>query len=209
VKLEISYNVADLEEALRIAEQTARYADALHLGNLLLLSNGRFAVTRFREAFPDKDLFLDTKLSENCSANIDFFAQCGVAQISVLAGVSNKIIQQFAVTAHEKQIRVALDLVACPAPEQGVFDAQTLDIDSIIYRNPLLKDDSISLVERWASVRGNTKLPIYIAGNISLDAMPAIKEMAPEGMIVGSLITHAANPGEMAEKIREMIDGAS
>lgn len=209
MKLEISYNVADLEEAIRIAEQTAQYADALHLGNLLLLSNGRSAITRFRETFPDKDLHLDTKLSEHWSANMDFFAYCGIKQISVLAGISNKIIQQFAAAAHEKKVLVALDLVACPAPEQGVFDAEMLDIDSIVYRNPLLKDDSISLVERWASVRGNTKLPIYIAGNISLDAMPAIREMAPEGIIVGSLITHATNPGEMAEKIRAMIDGAN
>lgn len=207
MKLEIFYNVADLEEAIRIAQQTAEYADALHLGNLLLLSHGRSAITRFREEFPGKDLMLDTKFSEHWSANIDFFAHSGIKQVSVLAGINNKIIQQFATAAHEQKISVALDLIACPSPEQGVFDAQTLDIDSIIYRNPLLKDDSVSLLERWASVRGNTSLPIFIAGNIALDALPTIKEMGPAGIVIGGLITNAPNPAEMAEKIRKIVDG--
>lgn len=209
VKLEIFYNSADLDEALRIASQTAHYADALHLGNLLLLSNGPRAISRFREAFPGKDLMLDTKFSEHWAVNIDFFAQQGITQVSVLAGINNKVIQQLTTAAHEKKISVALDLIACLAPEQGVFDAQALDVDLIIYRNPLLKDDSVSLGERWASVRGNTSLPIYIAGNIALDALPAIKDMSPEGIIVGGLITNAASPGEMAEKIKNIIDGGA
>lgn len=200
--------MADLDEAIKIALQTAQHADALHLGNLLLLSNGRSAILRFREVFPAKDLVLDTKLSDNWSANVDFFAQCGIKQISVLAGINNKTIQQFAVAAHANNMSVALDLVACPSPEQGVFDAQALDIDSIVYRNPLLKDDAESLLERWANVKGNTQLPIFIGGTISFDALLPIKEMAPHGIIVGGLITNAANPVEMAEKVRAMIDGA-
>ena len=207
MKLEISYNSVDLEEALRIALQTANYADALHLGNLLLLSNGPVAIQRFKEAFPGKELKLDTKLTEHWSVNVDFFAQLGIRQISVLAGINNKVIQQFSTAAHEQKMLVALDLIACPSPEQGVFDAQALDVDVIIYRNPLLKDDSVSLVERWANVRGNTSLPIFIAGNIALDALPTIKEMGPAGIIIGGLITNAPNPGEMAEKIRIIIDG--
>lgn len=205
MKLEISYNTADLEEAVRIAAQTAEFADTLHLGSLLLLSNGRQALERFREMFPTKDLSLDTKLTELTAASIDFFAAYGVKQVSVLAGISNKTIQQFAVAAHGKDMKIALDLVACSQPEQGVFDAQTLEVDVIIYRNPLLKDDAVSSLDRWASVRGNTSLPIYIGGTIAFDALGAIREMGPEGVIIGGLITNASNPREMAEKIRDAL----
>lgn len=206
VKFQISYNMADLEEALRIAQQTAEYADVLQLGSLLLLSNGKQAIARFRELFPDKELWVDTRLTDNWMNSIDYFASCGVKQISVLAGISNKMIQQFTAEAHSRGLTVSLDLIASPSPEQAVYDAQALDVDSIIYRNPMLKEDAVCLSERWASVKGNTSLPIYISGNMALDALDAIKEMSPYGVIVGNLITNASNPIEVAQKIKKQLD---
>ena len=197
--------MADLNEALSVAQQTAEYADVLQLGNLLLMSNGKEAIFRFREMFPDKELWLDSRLTDNWLSNVDFFSTCGVKQVSILAGISNKMIQQFTSAAHDRKITVALDLMACQAPEQGVFDALSLDVDVIIYRNPLLKDDSVSLVERWASVKGNTTVPIFIAGNIALDALQTIKEMSPDGVVIGNLIANASNPAEMAQKIKSLL----
>jgi len=198
--------MADLEEALRIAQQTAEYADALQLGSLLLMSNGKQAIFRFKEMFPSKELWVDSRLTDNWMSSIDMFASCGVKQISILAGISNKMIQQFSSAAHSQGLSVSLDLIASQSPEQSVFDAQTLDVDSIIYRNPMLKDDAVSMVERWASVKGNTQLPIYIAGNMALDAIDAIKEMSPYGLIVGNLITNASNPIEIVQKVKKQLD---
>ena len=199
--------MADLEEALRIAQQTAEYADVLQLGSLLLMSNGRQAIFRFREMFPEKELWVDSRLTDNWMSSIDFFATCGVKHISVLAGISNKMIQQFTSAAHSNGLTVSLDLIASPSPEQAVFDAQALEVDSIIYRNAMLKDDAVCMTERWASVRGNTKLPIYIAGNMALDALDIIKEMAPHGLIVGNLITNASNPLEIAQRVKKHFEG--
>lgn len=206
MKFNISYNLESLDEALRIAAQTVEFIDAIYLGNLLLLSHGKDAVVRFREAFPDKDIYLDTRLTDNCLANIDFFASLQIKQVSVLAGISNKLIQQFVAAAHQKNISVALDLTACPSPEQGVFDAKMLDIDLIIYRNPLLKDEADSLLERWASVQGNTPLPIYISGNIAFDSIPMIKRMSPAGIIVANLVVNAQDPADAAQKIKTMLE---
>lgn len=195
--------MADLEEALRIAQQTAEYADVLQLGSLLLMSNGKQAIFRFRELFPTKELWVDSRLADNWMNSIDFFATCGVRQVSILAGISNKMIQQFASAAHSNGLTVSLDLIASQSPEQAVFDAQALEVDSIIYRNAMLKDEAICMTERWASVRGNTQLPIYISGNMSLDSLDIIKEMSPQGIIVGNLITNASNPAEIAQKVKK------
>ncbi len=205
MKFGISYNLASLDEALKIAEQTVNFVDEIHLGNLLLLSNGKEAVFQFRQLFPDKKICLDTRLTENYSASIDFFASLQVAQISVLAGISNKMIQQFSFAAHQNNMLVALDLSACSSPEQGVFDAKMLDVDSIIYKNPLQKDSADSSFERWENVQGNTSLPIYISGYLALDSLQRIIEMAPQGIIVSNLVMNAPDAAQIAEKIKKSL----
>jgi len=202
VKFCISYNLASLDEALKIAEKTVEFVDEIYLGNLLLLSNGKEAVFKFRELFPDKDISLDTKLTDSYSQNIDFFASLRVKQISILAGISNKMIQQFAYAAHQNNLLVALDLSACTSPEQGVFDAKMLDVDSIIYKNPLVKDAADSPSERWENVQGNTSLPIYVSGNLTFDSLSRIKNMNPAGVIVSNLVLNATDARETVKKIK-------
>ncbi|MBM3894312.1 hypothetical protein FJ366_01830 [Candidatus Dependentiae bacterium] len=202
MKFCISYNLASLDEALKIAEKTVEFVDEIYLGNLLLLSNGKEAVFKFRELFPDKDISLDTKLTDSYSQNIDFFASLRVKQISILAGISNKMIQQFAYAAHQNNLLVALDLSACTSPEQGVFDAKMLDVDSIIYKNPLVKDAADSPSERWENVQGNTSLPIYVSGNLTFDSLSRIKNMNPAGVIVSNLVLNATDARETVKKIK-------
>ena len=50
IKLHFTYNIADLAQAIKIAEQTAEYADIIGVGSLLLFKEGVGAIKAFKNA---------------------------------------------------------------------------------------------------------------------------------------------------------------
>ena len=61
MKLQISFDLTDLDKALDIAAQVAPYVSILEVGSLLLYKYGIQAVERFRKAFPNKTILVDAK----------------------------------------------------------------------------------------------------------------------------------------------------
>ncbi len=62
MKLQISFDLIDLDKAIAIGEQVAQYADIIEVGTILIYHHGTLAIERFKEAFPDKTILADTKI---------------------------------------------------------------------------------------------------------------------------------------------------
>jgi len=65
MKLQISFDMPDLEKAIATASLVSPYADILEVGTLLIYHHGVKAVERFKQEFPKKIIFVLGKISNH------------------------------------------------------------------------------------------------------------------------------------------------
>lgn len=85
MKLQVSFDIPDLDKALNIAHEIIDHVDIFELGLLLIYKHGIHAVETFRKAFPEKVLLVDLKLIARGYDAIPLFAQAGANWVTVLA----------------------------------------------------------------------------------------------------------------------------
>ena len=205
MKLQISFDIPNLNEALEIAAKVEKYADILEVGSSLIYKEGVKAVEEFKSKFSKKEIFADIKLVDRVEDVITIYADAGADYISILAGTSNATIQNASKVAHGLKSKIALDLVDAYSMGQSAMDAKALDIDVIIFHGPHETTQLTSLLDEWQNVRGNTNLPIFIAGNINKNNIDKVIPLKPQGIIIGAPITHADDPAKEAEYFKSLL----
>jgi len=205
MKLHISYNFADLAQAIDVAKQTSEFADILGIGSLLMFKEGINAIRTFKTTFPDKDIFVEAKIVEKATEAVTLFAQAGANYVSVLAGTYHSTIKKAVDTAKTFDMKVCLDLLDSHSPGQSVVDAKTQGVYGIIMHRGPSSDESFDLESEWPNVRDNTNLPVFIGGKIDESTFEQVIGLKPQGVIIGSAITKAGNPAKMAQYFKSLI----
>ena len=210
MKLQIKYNFTDLSTALAVAHDTKEFADILEVGQLLILKEGTKAIEMFCKTFPDKKIYVDTKLSERPEEIIDLLGDMGVHYISVLAGTYHSIIRKACEAAIKKKIHVVIDFINASSLGQSAMEAQTLGAAAVlIHRENALDEQANNLENDWQQVRDNTDLPIFIQGKINAQSLKAIIPLRPQVIIVGDAITRSKHPAHEAEMLRKILAEAT
>jgi len=201
MKLHISYNFADLDRALALAEQTAPYADILGVGSLLIVKYGVHAIKAFRTAFPNKELFAELHIVEKGEESVTMMAQAGANYVSVLAGAHLSTIKKAVEAAKQFDIKIALDLLDAQSVGQSALDAKTIGAHMIIlqrYHAEQREEDANQIENGWRDVKDNTNLPIFVTGKIDDQTIEQIIKLKPQGIMIGTAITKADNPAQKA-----------
>ena len=194
MKLQISFDSLDIEHNIAIARQIVEYCDSIEIGTVPLFKYGSAIVERFRQEFPKKVLFADTKIVDRGRDVASIFAQAGADWISVVAGTSREVIHGVTSRAHDLGKKVMLDLIDTNTPGQEALEAKSLGIDALLLHQPFDKGESLTFLEQWDMVRGNTQLPIYISAKINRESLPQILSLNPDGIIVGQAILESKDP---------------
>ncbi|MCF7799947.1 orotidine 5'-phosphate decarboxylase [Candidatus Babeliales bacterium] len=205
MKLQVSFDIADLQDALNIAQKIYQQADILEIGTILIYKYGISAIQSFKEKFPESTIFADAKIVDRPEEIVKIFAQAGADYVSVLAGTTNSIIKQAAQAAHDNGIKIVLDLVDAVSPGQSAMDAKTLDIDIIACHKPVALNRLEETLADWQYIRGNTDLPIFIAGNINKSNIAKILKLKSQGIVIGSAIVDAKDPEEEIKYFKSLI----
>ncbi len=206
MKLHIAYNVKSLDEALSLAQNTAQYAHGLVVGPLLLFKEGVKAITSFRKQFPTHEIVADAKICDRAEESVTLFAEAGADVITVLAGTSNETIFTAAQTAHKFRKKICLDLLDSYSMGQSAHDARNLGVDTIIFHRPHESAQIVSILDEWDTTRGNTDVPIFIAGNLSRTNIGRALALKPDGILVGRAIIYAQDPAAEAAFFRSLLD---
>lgn len=207
MKLQISFDMTDLDKAISIAKEVSEYADIIEIGKLLLYEHGKVAIERFKEALDKKVILVNAQIaSDNHTDIIKLFADSGANWITILSGVSPSLIHSACNSAREQGIKVMLDLIDSSSLGQSALEAKSLGVDTILF-NRQIKDEDLSLLtDNWEMVKGNTTLPIFISSNISKENIASIVSYGPSGIVLGKAITHAENPAQEAEYFYKIIN---
>lgn len=199
MKLQISFDIADLEKSLAIAAQVHEFADILEIGTLLIYAHGVQAVDRFRQAFPQATLFADTKIIDRGKESSLLFTKAKSNWISVMAGTNKNVIHAACSITKEYGVKVMLDLIDSYESGQAALEAKNLGVDALLLHEPYDAQALLAFLDKWEVVRSNTNLPIYISAHINRNNIEDILKVKPDGIIVGSAIIEAANPKEEAQ----------
>ncbi len=203
MKLQISFDMADLDKALEIAAAVAPFTHRFEVGTLLLYNAGIIAIERFKKTFPDKTILADIKIVDRPKEVVSLIAHTGVDWITVLAGASRDTIHAACTAAHAQNIKVMLDLIDAISIGQSALDAQKLGVHALCIHRPYDTKETLSFLEKWDMIKGNTDLPIYISGNIKEDTFDEIANLKPHGIIVSGTVTKADNPAAYAQQLFE------
>lgn len=200
MKLQIAFDVLDLDKCLDIARNVENYADSFEIRSSLLLKYGLQSIEQFKAAFPDKELFVETQIVSHAHDIVPMCLKAGADCISVMAGTSQQIIHGVSTLANQKKKSVTLDLLDANSIGQAAMDAKKLGVDAILYHNIYdNQDEALFAMEEWDELRGNTDLPIYITSNIDRNNIQFIISLEPDVIVIGKTITQSANPIEEAE----------
>lgn len=199
MKLQISFDSLDIDQNISLAQQVAEYADILEIGSLPIFKYGTSIVERFREEFPKKILFADTKIVDRGRDVTSIFSQAGADWVSVMAGTSREVIHGACSKAHDLGKKVLLDLIDAGAPGQEALESKSLGVDALLFHQPFDAADSLTFLEQWEMVRGNTTLPIFVSAKIDRDTIDQILAIKPNGIVVGKAIMESNDPAAEAQ----------
>ncbi len=198
MKLQIAFDVTDLENAIDLAKKVVDRCDVLEIGTLLIYKNGIRAIERFREEFPKKEILVDAKIIDRGKEAVAVMASAGADWITVMAGTGKEVIHSASTMAHQCNMKVMLDLVDASSLGQSALDAKNLGADALLFHQAYDEKDALILLDKWEMVRGNTTLPIFVSAKINRTTIFNIITIKPDGIVVGKSIIDADNPEEEA-----------
>lgn len=204
MKLQVSFDLSSLENALEIASEVAEYTDILEVGTLLIYNHGIAAVSQFKEKFEHKTILADSKIVDNAKDAAALFARAGADWITVLAGTDRNIIHAACSSANELNKKIMLDLIDAPAIGQSALEASKMGVNALLYHH--IPDTKSTLSETWEIIRGNTDLPIFVSGKITKETIDEILLLKPDGIVIGKSILSMENPAQEVRLLREKID---
>lgn len=196
MKLQIAFDMTDLDKALGIAKDIAEYADILEIGTLLIYKHGTTAIEKFRETFPKKHILADSKIVDRGKEAAQLFSQAGADWITVMAGTGKDVIHAVCTTAHANNTKVMLDLIDASTLGQSALEAKNLGIDALLFHQPYDEKESLTFLDKWDMIKGNTNLPIFVSAKFTPETLPQIIAINPAGIVLGRTITDADNPAE-------------
>jgi len=199
MKLQISFDMHDLERSIKIAQSVEPFVDILEVGTILIHKYGVKAVERFTETFPDKNILADTKIVDRGQDIVSIYGKTGIKWLTVMAGTNKNVIHRVCTEAQKYGIDVMLDIVDAEAPGQSALDAQSLGVDAILFHQAFDERESLVFLDNLEMVKGNTALPVFISAKIDRHNVHKIIEMKPYGIIVGKSVTDADDPIEEAK----------
>ncbi len=207
MKLQISFDMTNLEQAIAIAQDVAPFADIIEIGTLLVYTHGLRAVEAFREALPQQTLLIDTKIVDRGKDVVTLFAKAGADWVTVMAGTNKNVIHSACSTAHEFKIKVMLDLLDAESVGQSALEAENLGADALLFHESH-EDTTVTFLDKWEMIQGNTELPIFVSNHIKRESVERILSVKPHGIVIGRSVTGASNPAQEAAFFRAACDEA-
>lgn len=200
----------DKPEHLALLPRMKDFADIIEIGTPVLKRFGISAITTARELCPDVIILADTKTVDAGQLEADMVFGAGAAFMTVLSSASPATHRAVGERAAAFGATVVVDTITesgkaellapgATFPESCAYVAVHSPTDARLAGNT--STGHIDAVRRMHE-RG---FRISLAGGIGPATLDAVIAVAPEIVVVGSAITEATNPSEVAGWIRERL----
>ena len=205
--LQIALDTVKLDEVLRITDLVREYADIIEIGTVLLKKEGFSIIQKIKTTYPEKWVFADTKTLDFGKLEAQLAFEAGADMMSVCGIASDATIEHTIREAHTRQKKVVIDLIGLGNSYRQVKRLSYLYPDYLtIHSRADERSTDNDLFEQVEIISQISPIPLAISGGIQLDDIPYLLVFNPAIIIVGSAITTALRPDEVAKHFRESIE---
>jgi 3-hexulose-6-phosphate synthase len=200
----------DKPEHLSLLPRLSGLADIVEIGTPVLKRFGLSAVATAREFCPDTLIMADTKTVDGGQLEAKMVFSAGASFMTVLSSASPATHQAVHVVATEYGTTVVVDTITESGKAELIPPGLTFP-ESFAYvavhapsDTRLAGDNSTSHIDavREMHKRG---FRVSLAGGIGPNTLDAVLAVEPEVLVVGSAITEANNPEEIARWIKSKL----
>ena len=180
--------------------------DIVEVGTPMIMEYGMEPVRRIRAKYPDIEILADQKIMDAGGFEARLALEAGANYITVLGVTDDLTIRGCVEAAEEYGAQVVVDMICVDDLPKRVAAVEALGAHCVAVhvgvdqqaagRTPL---DDLKVMAACAKTA-----KISVAGGISSATLPAYRAYRPDVVVVGSGITHAADP---VAAVRALHDG--
>ncbi len=211
-KLQLALDLLEIDRAIRIAEEAARYIDLIEVGTPLVKSEGMAAVRALRKAFPDHGIVADMKTMDTGAIEVEMAAKSGADIVAILGGADDSTIEDAVRSARKYGVALMADLLSADDPVNRAKKLEELGIECICVHAGIDQQmkgmDALTVLKEVADAVG-AEVEIAVAGGLDSEDAAKAASLGADVIIVGGAITRSANVASSAEAIRRAIDHGS
>ncbi|MBD3306011.1 hypothetical protein GF339_06485 [candidate division KSB3 bacterium] len=204
--LQIALDSIHSHEIFRVADLIREAVDILEVGTVLLKKEGTQVVSALKERFPDKLIFVDTKTLDLGKIEAQVMFEAGADIMSVCGVASDATIGLVLREAHALGKQVMIDLIGLGDCYRQVKRLSALQPDYLtVYTGIDERTTENTLFEKLEIISQISPIPVAVSGGVELDDLPYLLVFRPAIIIVGTAITRASRPDEVAQRFWESI----
>lgn len=204
MKLQLALDRMTREECLHILDETKDSIEIIEVGTGVIKEYGMTIVRELGNLYPEKQLLADMKTCDAGKHETLQALNAGADITTVMAFSSDLTIVDTLNVARETGKRVMIDLLEVHSRKR-ITELKNLGVEVVSLH--VGKDKQVEgdfNTDLFSLVKG-TDLEVTVAGGINLDTLSDIISENPDTVIVGSAITKAENPGEVAAKMKDIM----
>jgi 3-hexulose-6-phosphate synthase len=204
VKLQLALDRLTREECIQIVKETESNIDIIEVGTGVIKEYGMAIVREMKDLFPGKQIVADMKTCDAGKHEALQAFEAGADITTVMAFSSNLTIKDTLDVANKTGNQVMIDLLEVESRER-VEELKELGVNLVSLHIGKDKQHEGNFNTSLFSLIKGLEVEVTVAGGINLDTLPDIIKERPNTIIVGSAITKAENPQEVAAEMRKLL----
>lgn len=208
MKIQLALDRLTINQAIALTNKVVDFVDVIEVGTSLIKEFGMGSVSELKQAFPTKQILADIKTIDNARYELELCYQAGADITTVMGSAHPLTIEQCIQFAQANNKDLMIDLLNLNAHQKEQLFANA--DDHLYFCEHISKDEQeLGIPRKKTFSRRDDKLRrIAIAGGITIQTLPQYIQQQPNIIIVGSAITQADDPVEVAKELSKHIRGA-
>lgn len=209
MNIQLALDRLSINEAVKITEEVRPYVNWIEVGTSLIKEFGMESVRTLRKSFPEKVIIADMKTFDNAQYEFQMCYDAG-ADVATVMGAAPIVSIETCMNIAEKSGKLLMiDLLNTSKDKL----AKLAKYESAIFCLHVSKDmqelegtkqnSKINIPDELRNVKN---LKLAIAGGITIDSLKDLVIDNPHVVIIGSAITKAKNPREVAKIANDLVN---
>ena len=213
MRLQIAFDFGDLDDLIALATRFGDDVDWIEVGTYLILQESIRAVSTFKRAFPAKKIVADIKIVDAGAKEAELAFDAGADIVTVLGCAYDATIIGATQQAHAQQGQVMVDLLAVNDKPRRAREVEAMGVDFIclhagwdaVVPRSRRGEDQLDPLADLVAVKQATRVPLTIAGGMTVERLTQLSRYEPHTIIVGRAVTLSPDPVAVAHEFHTRI----
>jgi 3-hexulose-6-phosphate synthase len=207
MKLQLAIDMADTDQALRMAAQIHDVVDIIEIGTPMIVREGMVPVRAMKKEYPDAIVLADVKIVDGGAVEAGYAFEAGADIVTVLAVAADETIADVLKTARQFARRTMADMITVRDAARRAVELDKLGLDIICVHTAV--DVQWQGRSPYADLSKIKPLVTYaktaVAGGAGMGTIPLIKSIGADLVVVGSALTGAADLRRAAFEMKKLM----